>query len=97
MTRWGLRVGPKYPFARYIGDVIRFGNSTREQVEQIRGQMATGVFHDVIQLDDRGDPVHEIVTTRDGIDGTQLHYCIRCSATSHGIHKPAGVCPGVTG
>jgi hypothetical protein len=53
--RWGLRVLPGYPVPSYVGDVITYGNSTREQVETIRGQMkATGHLHEVVELDEDG-------------------------------------------
>lgn len=57
MTRWALRVGPRYPFAKYRGDVIHLGNSSREQVEEIRAAMSTGEFHDVVELDDAGQVI----------------------------------------
>lgn len=57
MSRFGLQVGPDYPWPRYIGDVIHLGNSSREQVEEIRDQMATGQFHDVVELDENGQVI----------------------------------------
>ena len=55
--RYGLRVGPDYPHERYRGDVITFGNSTREQVEDIRDAMTTGRFHEVVELDHDGQVI----------------------------------------
>lgn len=55
MPRFALRVLPTYPFgAKYHGDIITLGNSSREQVEDIRRAMATGEHHEVVQLDDNG-------------------------------------------
>lgn len=56
--RYGLRVLPGYPVPQYVGDVIPYGNSTREQVETIRDQMkATGRWHEVVELDDAGQVI----------------------------------------
>ena len=56
--RFGLRVGPGYPFPQYRGRVIdRFGNSTREQVEDIREQMTTGKWHEIVELDTDGQVI----------------------------------------
>lgn len=56
--RYGLRVLPGYPVPQYVGDVIPYGNSTREQVEKIRQQMTeTGHWHEVVELDDNGEVV----------------------------------------
>jgi hypothetical protein len=59
VTRFALRVGNDYPFGdgRYAGDLIHLGNSTREQVEDIRDAMTTGRFHDVVELDDDGQVI----------------------------------------
>jgi len=54
VTRFALRVGPAYPFPKHRGDIIPFGNSTREQVEDVREQMVTGEWHEVVELDDDG-------------------------------------------
>ena len=55
--RFGLRVGPGYPFEKFRGDVITFGNSTREQVEDIREQMTTGKWHEIVELDTDGQVI----------------------------------------
>lgn len=57
MTRHGLRVGPAYPFPKYRGDVIHLGNSTREQVEEIRANMTLGQFCEVVELDEAGQVI----------------------------------------
>ena len=54
MTRFALRVGEDYPWPKYRGDIIHLGNSSREQVEDIREQMSTGEWHEVVELDDDG-------------------------------------------
>ena len=55
--RFGLRVGPGYPWKRHVGDIIHLGNSTREQVEDIREQMTTGKWHEVVELDTDGQVI----------------------------------------
>ena len=53
--RYALRILPGYPVPSYVGDVIPYGNSTREQVETIRQQMkTTGQWHEVVELDENG-------------------------------------------
>ena len=57
MTRFALRCTEAYPFPKYRGDVITLGNSSREQVEDIRAHMATGAWCEVVQLDDDGNVI----------------------------------------
>ena len=55
--RFGLRVGPGYPWKQHRGDIIHLGNSTREQVEDIREQMTTGKWHEIVELDQNGNVI----------------------------------------
>lgn len=60
MTRHGLRVigGDGYEWPQHVGDVLHYGNSSREQVETIRQQMGDRArFHEVVELDDDGQVI----------------------------------------
>lgn len=96
--RWALRVRDSYPYGeKYHGDIVTLGNSTREQVEDIRRHMATGEHHEVVELDDAGnvvERVHNVVTTFD--EGRQRNWCCDCARFTIGARLPDLPCPGVT-
>lgn len=91
MTRFALRIRQGF---EYAGDIITLARnrSTRAAAARLRDELTMGAHMDIIALNDAGQPLHELVTTLDG--HTPRHFCIHCTATSHGIHKPAPPCPG---